>query len=78
MERTWEVTAPLAGRTIDCPSMFLTGADDLVRTFMPGDHLRGILTDLREEVVVEGAGHWIQQERPAEVNAALLRFLKTL
>jgi pimeloyl-ACP methyl ester carboxylesterase len=78
MERTWEVTAPLAGRTIDCPSMFLTGADDPVRKFMPGDNLRSILTDLREEAVIEGAGHWIQQERPAEVNAALLRFLKTL
>jgi epoxide hydrolase A/B len=27
---------------------------------------------------MEGAGHWLQQERPAEVNAALLEFLGTL
>lgn len=75
MERTWEVTEPLAGRTIDCPSLFLTGSEDLVRKFMPGDRLDSVLTDLRDVVVVEGAGHWIQQERPAEVNAALLKFL---
>ena len=30
---------------------------------------------LRGKVLIEGAGHWVQQERPAEVNAALLRFL---
>jgi pimeloyl-ACP methyl ester carboxylesterase len=26
--------------------------------------------------LVDGAGHWVQQERPAEVNALLLQFLK--
>jgi pimeloyl-ACP methyl ester carboxylesterase len=31
--------------------------------------------DLRGTVMVEGAGHWVQQERPAEVNTALLEFL---
>ena len=28
--------------------------------------------------VMEGAGHWLQQERPAEVNAVLLEFLRRL
>jgi pimeloyl-ACP methyl ester carboxylesterase len=32
-------------------------------------------TDLRAKILVEGAGHWVQQERPREVNAALLEFL---
>jgi pimeloyl-ACP methyl ester carboxylesterase len=27
-------------------------------------------------VLIEGAGHWVQQERPAEVNAAIVEFLK--
>jgi len=31
--------------------------------------------NLRGKVLVQGAGHWIQQERPEEVNAALLAFL---
>jgi pimeloyl-ACP methyl ester carboxylesterase len=78
MDRTWERTESLAGRTIDCPSMFLTGSEDLVGKFMSADRLEAVLTDLRENVRVEGAGHWIQQERPEEVNAALLRFLRTL
>jgi pimeloyl-ACP methyl ester carboxylesterase len=29
-------------------------------------------------VLLDGAGHWVQQERPAEVNGALLAFLKGL
>ena len=33
---------------------------------------------LRRTVMVEGAGHWIQQERPDEVNAALVEFLNAL
>ena len=35
----------------------------------------GLVTDLREAIVVEGAGHWIQQQAPDAVNDALLRFL---
>ena len=34
-----------------------------------------VVTDLRGKIIIEGAGHWIQQERPAEVNAALIAFL---
>jgi pimeloyl-ACP methyl ester carboxylesterase len=30
------------------------------------------------EVMIEGAGHWLQQERPTEVNETLLDFLSTL
>ena len=33
---------------------------------------------LSEPVVLPGCGHWTQQERPAEVNAALLEFLDSL
>jgi pimeloyl-ACP methyl ester carboxylesterase len=32
---------------------------------------------LRGKVLIEGAGHWVPMERPAEVNEALLGFLKT-
>lgn len=78
MDRTWERTEPLAGRTIDCPSMFLTGSDDPVTMFLSADRLGDVLTDLRQNVRLEGAGHWIQQERPDEVTGALLRFLRSL
>jgi pimeloyl-ACP methyl ester carboxylesterase len=35
-----------------------------------------VLPRLRQKLIIEGAGHWIQQERAAEVNAALIAFLK--
>ena len=35
-----------------------------------------VLPNLRQKLILDGAGHWIQQERPDEVNAALITFLK--
>ncbi|WP_369214396.1 alpha/beta fold hydrolase [Streptomyces flavofungini] len=78
LDRNWELTAHHEGRTIDCPSLFVTGSKDPVGQFMPAKGLDRVLTDLRGEVVIDGAGHWIQQERPAEVNAALLGFLSAI
>jgi pimeloyl-ACP methyl ester carboxylesterase len=42
---------------------------------MPTEIMDGWVTDLRGKVIVEGAGHWVQQERPDEVNKTLLGFL---
>ena len=39
---------------------------------------RDLLSDLRIERVIPGAGHWIQQERPDDVTTALLEFLASL
>ncbi len=75
LDRTWELTADLAGRRVEPPGLFLTGSRDPVRRFMPSERMDGWVTDLRDSVVVEGAGHWVQQERPTEVNAALVSFL---
>ena len=55
--------------------MFLTGERDLVRLFAPGDTMADWVDDLRSRVVVPKAGHWVQQQAPEEVNAALLEFL---
>jgi pimeloyl-ACP methyl ester carboxylesterase len=35
-----------------------------------------VLPNLRQKLILDGAGHWIQQERPDEVSAALIAFLK--
>jgi pimeloyl-ACP methyl ester carboxylesterase len=77
IDRNWALTEHLAGRTIDCPSLFLTGSDDPVAKFMPADDLTAVLTDLREHIVLAGAGHWVQQERPEEVSEALIRFIRS-
>ena len=77
IDRNWELTAPYSDR-IDQPAMFLTGERDPVRRFMPADDLEEILTDLRANVVVAGAGHWVQQQCPHDVNEAVIAFLATV
>jgi pimeloyl-ACP methyl ester carboxylesterase len=76
MDRNWELTAPVAEQRVEQPAMFLTGEHDMVRRFMPAEAMRGWVSDLRAEIVVPGAGHWVQQQAPDEVNAALLEFLR--
>jgi pimeloyl-ACP methyl ester carboxylesterase len=75
MDRNWELTEPVAERRVEQPAMFLTGELDMVRRFMQAEAMRGWVKDLRAEIVVPGAGHWVQQQAPEEVNAALLEFL---
>ena len=55
------------------PTGFLTGALDPVAPMMPGaaEAMAAALPDFRGTTVVEDAGHWVQQEKPAETNAAL-------
>ncbi|MFC7304548.1 alpha/beta fold hydrolase [Streptomyces monticola] len=78
LDRNWELTTHLDGRPITPPALFVTGSKDPVAHFMPAHSLEKVLTDLRGHVVLDGAGHWVQQQRPAQVNAALLGFLDGL
>jgi pimeloyl-ACP methyl ester carboxylesterase len=75
LDLSWAQTAAADGRTIDQPALFLTGERDPVRRFMPAAAMHGSVTDLRAEVVVPGAGHWVNQEAPDPVNRALIDFL---
>jgi pimeloyl-ACP methyl ester carboxylesterase len=78
IDRNWELTEPVAGRHVVQPAFFLTGELDPVRKFMPAGAMRGWVDDLRGEIVVPDAGHWVQQQAPHAVNAALLEFLASL
>jgi pimeloyl-ACP methyl ester carboxylesterase len=78
IDRNWERTAPYGERRIEQPAMFLTGELDPVRKFMPAEAMQGWVTDMRRQVVVPGAGHWVQQQAAQEVNQALLEFLAQL
>jgi pimeloyl-ACP methyl ester carboxylesterase len=42
------------------------------------DGLRAFVPNLTKTVMLTGCGHWTQQERPAEVNAAMIEFLRQL
>ena len=74
-DRNWELTAHLADTKQEKPALFIAGSADPVIMMTPPSIMDGFVTDLRGTVLVEGAGHWVQQERPDEVNAALLDFL---
>ena len=78
IDRNWELTADLAERRVQQPALFLTGEQDPVRSFMPAEAMQGWVSDLRAQIVVPGAGHWLQQQAPEAVNAALLEFLHRL
>jgi len=78
MDRNWELTPELAGAKVTMPSLFIGGAIDPVLLMTPPTVGADFLTDHRGDVLVPGAGHWVQQEKPDEVNAALIEFLDGL
>jgi pimeloyl-ACP methyl ester carboxylesterase len=57
------------------PSLFIGGSADPVLVMSPPEAAEPWLLDHRGTILVDGAGHWVPQERPDEVNAALLRFV---
>ncbi|MFN2590599.1 MAG: alpha/beta fold hydrolase, partial [Actinomycetota bacterium] len=77
-DRTWELTAHLDGAVPKQPVLFAMGDRDTVRRMSPPDVMDGLGLDLRTHLILPGCGHWTQQERPAEINDALIRFLATL
>lgn len=80
LDRNWDLTAPWQDAQIHQPSLFIAGSRDSVITGLIGakrvTELDRVLPNLRQKLIIEGAGHWVQQERPNEVNAALIAFLK--
>jgi pimeloyl-ACP methyl ester carboxylesterase len=77
-DRNWELTPQLEGAKVTVPSAFITGSADPVGMMSPTGTFDELLLDHRGNTVVDGAGHWVQQEAPDEVNAALLAFLSSL
>jgi pimeloyl-ACP methyl ester carboxylesterase len=78
MDRDWEELPELAITKIEQPALFITGEKDPARLLAPAHLMKPLVPQLRDTIVIPGAGHWIQQERAAQVNAALLAFLREL
>jgi pimeloyl-ACP methyl ester carboxylesterase len=78
IDSRWEQTAFLAGATLNQPALFVAGEHDPVIAMRRAafDKLEETVPNLRKKVLLSGAGHWIQQERPAQVNELLLEFLR--
>lgn len=70
-----------SGRTIDVPSCFISGIADWAR-FRPAGALEQMqqkaCTKMKSFHIIEGAGHWLQQEQPEQVTGIIIDFLKHL
>jgi pimeloyl-ACP methyl ester carboxylesterase len=82
IDRNWELTAPWAGASIRQPALFIAGSVDPIITSGSGaaalQALPHTVPGLRRMLLIDGAGHFIQQERPRIVNEALIEFLRGL
>jgi pimeloyl-ACP methyl ester carboxylesterase len=82
IDRNWEILAPFAGARVNVPALYVAGERDLVLTF-PGAaelvaNLKSFVPRLQQTIILPGCGHWTQQERPNEVNTAMIDFLRGL
>jgi pimeloyl-ACP methyl ester carboxylesterase len=82
IDRSWELLAPFAGSRVDVPALYIAGDRDLVVAFPGMEQIIANLTyfvpKLRGSLMLPGCGHWTQQERPLEVNKAMIAFLQQL
>lgn len=82
IDKNWELLAPWIGAKVAVPALYMAGDRDLVLAFRGMDQLlptlKQFVPNLRETIILPGCGHWTQQERPNEVNAAVIGFLRSL
>jgi pimeloyl-ACP methyl ester carboxylesterase len=80
MDRNWALTPFLSKARILQPTLFLAGQEDAVITFMRKgyERMEAHVPDLRGKVLIPGAGHWVQQEKPQAVNDQMIDFLRGL
>jgi pimeloyl-ACP methyl ester carboxylesterase len=75
-DRNWETTAYLKNAKVEHPALMITAELDVVLRPELAVGMDRWVPNLRRTVLVEGSGHWTQQEKPSAVNAALLEFLR--
>ncbi len=81
-DNSWELMGAFAGARVMVPALYVAGDRDLVVAFRGMGQLIANLTHfvphLRKTMILPGCGHWTQQERVAEVNEAMIEFLRKL
>ncbi|WP_157976676.1 alpha/beta fold hydrolase [Parahaliea mediterranea] len=81
MDVNWHTFRKQLFDPLPCPALFVAGEADPVIKLCPADvfeRQRALVPDLRGDIRIAGAGHFVQQEQPAATNRALLDFLHTL
>jgi len=82
IDRNQALLAFARGLTINIPALYMVGERDVV---LANPFMRDVIAtmthlvpQLRQIIELPGCGHWIQQERPDTVNAAIIAFVNTL
>jgi pimeloyl-ACP methyl ester carboxylesterase len=80
LDANFEVIKDLPAERLTMPVYFIGGTDDVVNVMDPSgvERMQNLLPNFRGSTILEGVGHWTQQEAPAAFNDALLGFLRTL
>ena len=82
VDRNWELMAPFADVLVTVPALYVAGDRDMVISFPGMDqllaNLKQFVPALRNIQMLPGCGHWTQQERPNEVNKAIIDFIRSL
>ena len=75
MDHNWETTRHLAGRKVKQPTLMIVANNDPILRPEMAEGMQEHVPDLRM-VRIDDCGHWTQQEKPEQVNDAMIAFLK--
>lgn len=80
LDRNWQLLAAFQGIQLTLPALFMVGERD-PGLGMPGmreiiSRMPQLVPNLEATRIVPEAGHWLQQERPTEVNQEIVRFAR--
>lgn len=80
LDANYEIIKDLDAARVAMPAYFIGGTDDVVNVMDPSgvERMTNLLPNFRGATILDGVGHWTQQEAPAAFNDALLGFLQTL
>lgn len=82
LDRNWQLQASLEGMRVEVPAQFAIGSRDVGLSIPGMDHIiagmSALAPRLRRCVTIDGAGHWLQQERADAVNSLILSFMTML
>ena len=82
IDLSWELMAPWYHTLVMSPTLFMAGKSDITVNF-PGsrkqiENMRATVPNLKRAILLDECGHWIGQERPTEVNVAMIEFIREL
>jgi pimeloyl-ACP methyl ester carboxylesterase len=80
IDRNWERSSFLSEAKILQPTLFIAGENDATVDMNRSafDNMEKSVLQLKKKIMMPGTGHWIQQERPREINDLIIDFLKSM